>query len=117
MKAQKGIPALPDLKTRNRISDETGNIVTAFYENDEYSNLMPVIVDYVSFIQNVHKRKQLLLCTFFLTLYASFKKQHPDEKISFSKFCALHPKRYLIIGSAGTHFLCVYTTHQNVILK
>lgn len=47
-------------------------------------------------------------------MYSSFKWQHPDIKIGFSKFCTLRPKWCVLAGSSGTHSVCVCTYHQNV---
>ena len=49
-------------------------------------------------------------------LYTTFKEKHPNEKIGFSKFCALRPKWCLMAGSKMTHSVCVCSTHQNVVL-
>ena len=49
-------------------------------------------------------------------LYTAFKEKYQNEKIGFSKFCALRPKWCLLAGSKMTHSVCVCSTHQNVVL-
>ena len=48
--------------------------------------------------------------------YTAFKEKHPNVNIGFSKFCALRPKWCVLAGSKMTHFVCVCSTHQNVVL-
>ena len=48
-------------------------------------------------------------------LYTTFKEKYQNEKIGFSKFCALRPKWCLLAGSKMTHSVCVCSTHQNVV--
>lgn len=66
MKAPKDILALLYLKTRNYISDETVNIVTAFYENDESTGRLCQVLETLSALYKMYIKKQLLLCTFYL---------------------------------------------------
>ena len=47
-------------------------------------------------------------------LYQEFKKQHPDRKIGFTKFCELRPKWCVNVTSSGMHSVCVCAYHQNV---
>ena len=49
-------------------------------------------------------------------MHALFKEQNPEVSIGFSKFCSLHPKWCVTVGSCGTHSVCVCTIHQNAIL-
>ena len=49
-------------------------------------------------------------------MFVAFKERNPDLKIGFSKFCTLRPKWCVIVGSSGTHSVCVCTTHQKTIL-
>ena len=66
----------------------------------------------VSIKKNVHKQKRFLLCNLH-ELYVLFKEQNPVLKIGFSKFCSLHPKWCVTVGSTDTQSICVYTIHQN----
>ena len=74
--------------------------------------------DYVS-VQNEgkkqHMQKRLLLET-FSELYEAFKVDYPAIKLSFAKFCSVRPKWCKLIGSSGSHNVCVYQKHQNFIL-
>ena len=46
-------------------------------------------------------------------LFCEFKKQFPDKKIGFSKFCALRPKQCILAGSPGAHSICVCSIPEN----
>ena len=49
-------------------------------------------------------------------LYTAFKEKQPNANVGFSRFCALRPKRCVLAGSKMTHFACVCSAHQNVVL-
>ena len=91
MVEEKGILAIPEAKRGRSISQEVEDSVKLFYEDDEYSRLMPGAKDYVSVGSNVHKQKRLLLCN-LKELYQAYKEKFPDHKIGLSKFCQLRPK-------------------------
>ena len=76
---------------------------------------MPEKKDYVSVskVKNFATRKSL--CN-LQELYTAFKEKHPNVNIGFSKFCALRPKWCVLAGSRMTHFVCVCSAHQNVVL-
>ena len=59
---EKVILALPEPKRSKCLSKEVENSVKLFYENDEYSRLMPGANDYVKIARNVYQQKHLLLC-------------------------------------------------------
>lgn len=109
----KGICSLPDPKQGRKLPNETVLLVRNFYEDDEYSRLMPGTKDYVSIKKNVHAQKRLILSN-LEELYATFKQIHPNIKLGFSKFCQMRPKWCVLAGSSGTHAVCVCTIHQNV---
>ena len=111
----RGILALPDAKRGSGISDEVIKDVLLFYQDDEFSRLMPGKKDCVSIGRNIHEQKRLLLCN-LNELYSAFKKKHPNHKIGLSKFCSLRPKWCVTVTSSGTHTVCVCTTHQNTTL-
>ena len=76
---------------------------------------MPEKKDYVS----VSKVKNFATCKSLCDLqelYTAFKEKHPNVNIGFSKFCALRPKWCVLAGSRMTHFVCVCSAHQNVVL-
>ena len=60
-------------------------------------------------------QKRLLLCG-LKELYSSCKQKCPDVKVGFSKFCSLRPKWCVLVGSSGTHSVCVCTMHQTLVL-
>ena len=59
---EKGILAFPEPKRGKCLSKEVENSVKLFYENDEYSRLMPGANDYVKTARNVYQQRHLLLC-------------------------------------------------------
>lgn len=87
-----------------------------FYNDDEYSALMPGMKDFVSVRNNdgnrVHVQKRLVLSN-LKELYQCFREINPTEKIGFSKFASLRPKHCVLAGASGTHTICVCTIHQN----
>ena len=63
--------------------------------------------------------KNFATCKFFFTLqvlYAAFKEKHPNVNIVFSKFFALRPKWCVLDVSKMTHYVCVCSVHQSVVL-
>ena len=119
LKTQKGIMSLPTNKVGKKLPVELINLVEAFYQDDEYSRLMPGKKDYVNVGKGnkgrVHEQKRLLLCNLH-ELDTTFKVIYPDAKIGFSKFCSSRPKWCVNVSSAGTHSVCVCTHHQNAVL-
>lgn len=115
LKKEKGILAEPDPQKGKSLSKEVEDVVKLFYEDDEYSRIMPGKKDFVSIGRNIHKQKRLLLCN-LSELYSAFKVTNPEISIGFSKFCSLRPKWCVTVGSSGTHTVCVCTHHQNAIL-
>ena len=91
---------------------ETTDAVVDFYEDSQNSRLMPGKKDFISIKKNVHKQKRLVLSN-LKELYSSFKTQHPEIKIGFSKFCSLRPRWYVLPSAHRTHSVCVRTYHQN----
>ena len=73
-------------------------MVIKFYEDNEYSRMMPGKKDSVSISKNIHVQKRLIK---FNELYQQFKIKYPHQKIGFSKFCSLRPKWCVLINSAG----------------
>lgn len=98
------------------LSDETKEIVTIFFEDDDISRAMPGQKDYVS-VQKDGKRqliqKRLLMMNLRET-YKCFKKRYSAVKIGFSSFASLRPKQCKLLTNLGTHNVCVCTTHENI---
>ena len=115
LKRQQGINALPDQNTGKILPEDTLAHVRSFFEDDEYSRLLPGKKDVVSIGRNVHKQKRLLLCN-LKELYASFKEKYPNARLGFSKFCSLRPKWCITAGASGVHSVCVCSIHKNAIL-
>ena len=109
---EQGLLGVPQKKQGKTLEKETIDLVHEFYNNDEYSRIMPGIKDCISISKNVHMQKKLILCN-LKELFEAFKVQHPNAKIGFSKFCSLRPKWCIIAGKSGTHSVCVCSIHQN----
>ena len=112
LKEQNGILSIPSSKKGSTLSNDTVMLVKHYYEDERFSRQMPGKKDYVSVARNQHRQKRLLLVNLH-ELYVAFKKDYRNEKIGFSKFCSLRPKWCIIVGSSGTHSVCVCTYHQN----
>ena len=86
---------MPTNKVAKKLPVELLNLVEAFYQDDEYSRLMPGKKDSVSVGKGgkgrVHEQKRLLLCNLH-ELFTTFNVICPDAKIGFSKFCNLRAK-------------------------
>ena len=95
LKSEKGVFSLPTNKIGKKLSKEVAVLVENFYQDDEYSRMMPGKKDYVSIgkdrKERIHVQKRLLLSN-LNELYTEFKKINADIKIGFSKFCTLRPK-------------------------
>ena len=115
LKQRKGILTQPSQKKGKAMTQETIDLVPAFYEDDEYSRQLPRKKDYVSIQEGVHKQKPLVLRNLH-ELFVAFKERNPDVKIGSFKFCTLHSKWCVIGSSSGTHSVCVCTSYQNTIL-
>lgn len=107
-----GILSMPEPKEGNKIHSEVIEEVKAFYEDDEFSRLMPGIKDKVSVARNIYRQKRLLLCN-LEELYSTFKEKNPNAKIGLSKFCELRPKWCVTVDQKGVHSVCVCVIHQN----
>ena len=66
-------------------------LVEAFYQDDEYAQLMPDTKDYVSIKRNIYQQKKLILCN-LNEFFRAFKEQNPTVPLGFSKFCSLRLK-------------------------
>ena len=104
---------MPERKKRDGISSDVIDNVVSFFEDDEYSRIMPGKKDFISISRNVHKQKRLLLCN-LKELYAMFKLRYSTVKIGFSKFCTIRPKWCIMVDSSGSHSVCICAIHQNV---
>lgn len=116
LRETEGIFAKPPPNAGRPILDSTKQLVFDFYCSPDVSRVMPGRRDTVSMGGGVHEQKRLLLGN-LKELYLIFKEQNPSVKLGFSLFAALRPKFCVMAGSAGTHNVCLCTTHQNLKLK
>ena len=115
LKSENGILAIPDKKIGHNIPDFLTALVQDFFQQDEYSRIMPGKKDCVKVKVGPPQQKRLLMCNLH-ELYIDFKSKYPNFKIGFSKFCSLRPKWCISVGPSGTHCVCVCIHHQNSIL-
>jgi len=110
---------LPDqsfTKKGKELSKATAEKVTALYESDEFSRMCAGKKEYVSVKVDgvkIQKQKRLLLVN-LKEMYEHFRKDNPESKIGFSKFCDLRPRWCITVGSRSSHSVCVCEIHQNV---
>ena len=92
-------------------------MVEEYYVRDDVSSVMPGIKDVIS-VRNIDGTKQRLQKRLMLLnlkeLYLSFKMDHPDCDIGFTKFSTLRPPNCILVDSTGAHSICVCSYHQNV---
>ena len=112
LKKERGILSIPDARKGRTITEDTKAAILSFYQDDEYTRLMPGKKDSVSIGRKVHEQKRLILCN-LRELFSEFKRINPHCKVGFSKFCSLRPKWCVTVSSSGTHSVCVCTSHQN----
>lgn len=112
----KGALSKPDNKRGRPLDKKTFESVKKFYDDPEISRPMPGKKDVKTYRidgEKIEHQKHLLLSTVKET-YVEFKKINPDIQISLSKFAMLRPKYCVLLGSSGTHSICVCTIHQNI---
>ena len=109
---EKGIIAVPDARKGRTLAEEIRKSVEKFYEDDEFSRLMPGAKDFISIGKNNHVQKRLLLSN-LKELHAAYKEKYPHHKIGISKFCELRPIWCITVTSSGAHSVCVCSIHQN----
>lgn len=111
----KGVLATPNERLGHGLDPEIKNEVLQFFESDQISRATPGLNDYVSVKKEgkkIHIQKRLLVCT----LREAFIKFQEVSKnsIGFSSFAALKPKHCKLLGSSGSHNICVCTIHENI---
>ena len=72
------------------MTQETIDLVHAFYEGDEFSRQLPGKKDYVKHTEKCLQTKAVssVWCNLH-ELFVAFKERNPDVKTEFSKFCTL----------------------------
>ena len=116
LKKERGILAEPKQKVGKALSGDVSEIVSNFYQQDEYSRCCPGMKDFVSVTKDSVKTKHLkrLPLLNIKELFLESKKEYPTVKIGFSKFCELRPKWVKTVNHSGMHSVCVCQYHQNV---
>lgn len=116
VRKEKGILGQCDKNKGKVLSEDIRQAVSDFYEDDDYSRIMPGKKDFVS-VKNKDgdkdRHQKRLILTNLAELYAKWKDVHPDKKIGFSTFASLRPKWCIFAGKSGTHSVCVCKYHQN----
>ena len=94
---ERGILTVPEPKKGQFLLADIAQLVKAFYQDDEYTRLLPGSKDYVSI---KCKQKRLILCN-LNELFRAFKEQNPTVPLGFKIFCSLRLKWWVLTGSAG----------------
>ena len=87
MKEKEILPILEKKKGR-ALSEETTELVTNFYQDEEFTRVMLGKKDCISVSRNVHKQEHLVLCN-LKELFRMFKTRYPSTTVVFSSFCSL----------------------------
>ena len=113
--SEKGIMSYPNKRKGRKLDQGVVDKVVEFYLSEENSRIMPGKKDVSLRIdgKREHYQKQLLLYN-LNELYRLFLEKFPEFSVSFSKFASLRPKQCILVGSGGTHSVCVLTIHQNM---
>ena len=115
LRASKGILGTTIAKSGRELRKDVVRKVIDFYEDDTNSRIMPGKKDVIS-VKSLEGRclmqKRLMLMD-LKTLYITYKENHADSTVSFSKFAQLRPKHCVLPGASGTHCVCVCTIHKN----
>ena len=99
----------PDKKTGRKLEEDTARKVLSFFDLDYISRMMPGKNDFVNVEVNgeqVQFQKRLLLMN-LREAHKVFLEENVDNMIGLSKFCTLKPKHVILLGTSGTHNVCV----------
>lgn len=111
-----GILATPKYQYSHTSNSELDKNVLQFYSDSEISKLLPGRKDFVTVRDELGKKTQVqkrLLLFKLKTVHGKFLENHPEFKISFSKFARLRPPHIVFAGSSGTLTQCVCVLHAN----
>ena len=111
---ERGILSLPGPLRGPSLPSETVDTVSAFYESNDISRVMPEKKDFVSVKkegkrQHVHKR---LVLSNLREVYSEFKERFPGHKIGFSKFAEVRNTAFWQERVAHTQCVCVHNTSK-----
>ena len=110
LRFKKGILSIPEKKERVGISQTIKDAVSAFYESEQISRLLPGKKDCVSVRlpdKTKTKVQKRLLLSSISEMYTLFKKENPDKKIGLSLFALLGPK-WCIHCRCSRHTQCLF---------
>ena len=114
-----GIASHAKPKTGRPLSDSLIGDVKIFFLSEDASRVMPGAKDCISVYKDgkrYQEQKHLLLNN-LSELHKQFLTNHPQHKISLSKFKKLRPRQCIMADKKGTHNVCVCKIHENVRLK
>ncbi|KAJ8677176.1 hypothetical protein QAD02_012963 [Eretmocerus hayati] len=110
-----GILCLVPSKSGKMLNPEVLDMIEDFYTSDGKSRIQPGKNDYVPVLINrerVEIQKKLLSCN-LKECYQSFKDEHPEVSVGFSRFAEALPPYVILAGATGTHTVCVCKIHKN----
>ena len=113
-KDEEGICSMPSAKQGKSLPVTVSNQVKRFYEDDQFSRLLPGKKD--CFAKNMHTQKRLLLCN-LKELYQLYKSKYPFQLITKEHMVVVHKdlqERFAtgktIPGTRSFHFFCPMNT-------
>jgi hypothetical protein len=122
LKNKKGVMAIPNKNKGRPLSEDELQIVSSFYESDEYSRMPPGMKDTVSVRQpgaseKVKVQKRLLLLNID-ELYSKYKEYCVNtvhmKSCGRTKFLMLRPEHVVEVGSGETHNVCVCVKNTKI---
>lgn len=112
-----GILSTPTLRvSTKKLDEDVINTIKDFFKSSQISRMMPGVNDTVVVRENgtkSKKQKHLMLMN-LNEAYALFKTDYPQLKVGSSAFCDNRPPECQLLGSKGSHVVCVCIHHQNV---
>jgi len=107
---EQGILCKPKPTGGKRLSESTVKKIEPFYRQPDISRELAGKKEYKSVFlksgKREHRQKRLVLGN-LREIYTEFKRQHPNEKVRFSRFASLRPAECVLAGASGTHTGCV----------
>lgn len=115
LKEQRGTLAETISRCRQKLPVSTIEKVDDFYNSDVNGRIMGgqknTISEMVSGERTAVPKRLMYLD--LRGLYIKYVEDFPKDKLGFSTFCKLRPKHCVLVGSSGTHCVCVCTIHEN----
>ncbi|XP_048256959.1 uncharacterized protein LOC125382708 [Haliotis rufescens] len=96
------------------VREQIKRLIVSFMERDDISVCMPGKADSKSL--NGVKHQTRIMNDYLSEVYAKFKIENQNMKLSFASFCRLRP-RYILLTSHISRNTCLCNKHQNMAMK